>query len=116
MLSERFGAQFAAYLQRYARNAFRVTVGQRAVGAEFLRFAAEGEQFFIPFVIGINGGDEFAERRAVVDEKQLVNGGEAIDERSDAAECLDLEMVFRRGVFAFGAFDGPAVDAIAKRQ
>ena len=52
----------------------------------------------------------------MVDEKQLVNGGKAIDERGDAAECLDLEMVFRRCVFAFGAFDGPVVDAIPKRQ
>ena len=116
MLSERFGAQFAAYLQRYARNAFRVTVGQRAVGAEFFCFAAEGEQFFITFIIGIDGGDEFAERCAMVDEKQLIHGGEAIDERGDTAERLNLEMVFGRGIFAFGAFDGPTVDAIAKRQ
>ena len=115
MFFERFSAQFAANPQGCAGDAFRMTICQRAVGAEFFRFAAEGEQLFITFIIGIDGGDEFAERRAVVDEKQLIHGAEAIDERGDAAERLNLEMVFGRGVFAFGAFDGPTVDAIAKR-
>ena len=116
MLFERLGAQFAANPQGCAGDAFRMTVGQRAVGAEFFRFTAEGEQLFITFIIGIDGGDEFAERRAVVDEKQLINGAEAIDERGDTAERLNLEMVFGRGVFAFGAFNGPTVDAVPKHQ
>ena len=115
MFFERFGPQFAANTQGCAGDAFRVTIGQRAVGTEFLRFTAESEQLFITFIIGIDGGDEFAERRAVVDKKQLLHSAEAIDERGDAAERLNLKMVFGRGVFAFGAFDGPTVDAIAKR-
>ena len=116
MFFKRFCAQFAANPQGCAGDAFRVTVGQRTVRAEFFRFATEGEQFFITFIIGIDGGDEFAESRAVIDEKQLIHGAEAIDECGDAAERLNLEMVFGRGVFAFGAFDGPTVDAVPKRQ
>ena len=116
MFFERFSAQFTANPQGCTGDAFCVTVGQRAVGAEFFRFTAEGEQLFITLIIRIDGGDEFAERRAVVDEEQLIHSAEAIDECGDAAERLNLEMVFGRGVFAFGAFDGPAVDAVSKRQ